>query len=62
VVVIVISIIVSVLPLVRFRQLFLPELADAFLVDIGEDEVEDFVVPANWVASNTLLDVLKSLC
>jgi len=60
--IVIISVVISVLPRLWVSELFCPELAGTVPVYVGEDEVEDFVVPADRVACDALLDVLERVC
>lgn len=41
------------------RQLRLPDIIGLLLIKVGEDEVEDFIVPFRGVTFDALFDVLS---
>ena len=49
------------LALLRLGERLLPDLAGVIVVEIGEQEVEDFRVPADRVTIDALFDVLPDV-
>ena len=50
--------IIPFLPLLRFSQLFLPDVVGSVGVQVREDKVEDVGIPARGVAVDAFFDVL----